>query len=379
MMPSTLNPYDLDDIGRRCVPFLSEQIISRKNIDEIRNINKFIKYSRNILFEVYLKNRIRRVDYCLGFTHEKDDRETFLNLTCANSQTPHWQNMHLFASAWCDPDSEIGRYVSDLWLEFDAGSRGPSSRAPSLFFSIGNDTRLAEKEEFSLTVPLFEIARRIFSLLNLNFPFRTLGNLERSYNVFAPHRIKIYTGIWFSRSSETIRLVPMGFNQGNITGMYAALKEVGLPGAKDAYQNEWYELVHEKTILNPALDIGEKISPNLRLEMSFGEQKLKDRRLLWQEFMEKMVSKGLCLPQRRDAVLRWPGGNRLGGKDELSGLLWDMEEKSVEAEGYILGRDINHVKISFFPHRKPETKAYLMAFLSNTSGVSDQQQVSNEL
>jgi hypothetical protein len=67
-----------------------------------------------------------------------------------------------------------------------------------------------------------------------------------------------------------------------------------------------------------------------------------------QAFLDHLVKCGLCLPERRDALLAWPGYEVRTLRHEL----WPSW----------LIRRVNCVKLVHEPDREAQAKAYLLAF-----------------
>jgi hypothetical protein len=93
--------------------------------------------------------------------------------------------------------------------------------------------------------------------------------------------------------------------------------------------------------LHLSLDIGERISPRVGLEGSF--VRLPHREPGWRALFERLVARGLCSPEKRDAVFAWPG---YGSPAALAP--W----RAV--------RSLSHVKLVTLPGRCPEAKVYLL-------------------
>ncbi len=91
--------------------------------------------------------------------------------------------------------------------------------------------------------------------------------------------------------------------------------------------------------LHLSLDIGERISPRMGLEGSF--VKLPHREPGWRGLFDRLVARGLCSPEKRDAVFAWPG--------------YDSP-----APGWHCVRSLSHVKVVTCPRRAPEAKVYFL-------------------
>lgn len=91
--------------------------------------------------------------------------------------------------------------------------------------------------------------------------------------------------------------------------------------------------------LHLSLDVGERISDRVGLEGSF--VKLPHREPGWRGLFDRLVARGLCSPEERDAVLAWPG--------------YDSP-----LPGWHCVRSLSHVKAVTRPGIEPEAKVYLL-------------------
>jgi hypothetical protein len=102
--------------------------------------------------------------------------------------------------------------------------------------------------------------------------------------------------------------------------------------------------------LDLPLTAGEQIAPRVGIEGSFAG--LPDRQPRWAALFEKLVASGLCAPERRDAVLAWPGWDSFWTAPDD----WPVEEAGLSGT---CARGLSHVKIVVHPGRPVEAKAYL--------------------
>jgi hypothetical protein len=103
---------------------------------------------------------------------------------------------------------------------------------------------------------------------------------------------------------------------------------------------------------NPHLsfDITSEILPRIGLEGAFPRQPKREPR--WGEVLGRLVEQGLCAPEKRDAVLAWPGQDSFWTAPER----WPVEAVGV---GGVLVRFLSHLKVVGEPGRPPQVKAYL--------------------
>jgi hypothetical protein len=99
-----------------------------------------------------------------------------------------------------------------------------------------------------------------------------------------------------------------------------------------------------------SFDIGEEISPRIGIEGSF--LRLPHRETRWAELFERLIERGLCSPEKRDAALAWPGYDSFRTARDR----WPAGAGSRN----VCVRSLSHVKVVSRPEREPEAKVYLL-------------------
>ncbi len=104
--------------------------------------------------------------------------------------------------------------------------------------------------------------------------------------------------------------------------------------------------------LHLSIDVGSEVLPRIGIEGSF--PRLPRREPRWAELFDRLVDRGLCTPEKRDAALTWPGYDTFWTAPGE----WPVAEAGA---GGFCARTLSHVKVVSRPDREPEAKAYLMA------------------
>ena len=103
--------------------------------------------------------------------------------------------------------------------------------------------------------------------------------------------------------------------------------------------------------LHLSFDIApEGVLPRIGLEGSF--PRLPRREPRWAELFGRLTERGLCSPEKKDAVLAWPGFETFWSAPAA----WPVE--AVGARGFCV-RGLSHVKLVCQPGREAEAKVYL--------------------
>ncbi|MBN1860783.1 MAG: hypothetical protein JW840_04895, partial [Candidatus Thermoplasmatota archaeon] len=100
------------------------------------------------------------------------------------------------------------------------------------------------------------------------------------------------------------------------------------------------------------------IGPRIGLECSFEENRYHEE-TRWEPLFDYLVEQGMCLPEKRDALLRYPGVEH---PDDFSGgVMKPLVSVSQHLDDIFSGslvRYISHVKVVYIPGRPIEAKAY---------------------
>lgn len=103
--------------------------------------------------------------------------------------------------------------------------------------------------------------------------------------------------------------------------------------------------------LHLSFDVTDVILPRIGIEGSFPRQPSREPR--WASFFEELVRRGLCSPDKRDALLAWTGYDTFWTAPER----WPVA--ALGPAGACI-RLLSHVKVVCAPDREPEAKAYLV-------------------
>jgi hypothetical protein len=149
-----------------------------------------------------------------------------------------------------------------------------------------------------------------------------------------------------ARGSDAIRLEIFGLEP---AGILSYLQKMKYEAASAV--GEIASLFAGVERLHLSFDVTEEILPRIGLEGSFPRQPRREAR--WEAFLERLVQRGLCAPEKRDALLAWPGYDTF----------WTAAQRWPVAELGPRGaciRLLSHLKIVCGPDREPEAKAYLV-------------------
>ncbi|HEX2080405.1 MAG TPA: hypothetical protein VHG08_22070 [Longimicrobium sp.] len=262
---------------------------------------------------------------------------------------PAWEKVAALCGAWLDGRHPGWALVRHLWLELDldapAAPGAPPVPSPSVFLALEDDATVGME-----TVALLDVLCALLEPLapggmDADSRRRVRGVLERR----PPGAAVPYAGIMLSRARQAVRIYLSRVDAQAVPGL---LDRVGWPEdqARDAAGVLAEVAAGETPPLGMLhLDVLEgALLPRLGLEYTLERRAQVRGELVERAFLDRLVECGLCRPERRDALLAWPGYEVRTLRHEL----WPSW----------LIRRVNCVKLVHEPDREAQAKAYLLAF-----------------
>jgi hypothetical protein len=200
---------------------------------------------------------------------------------------------------WADRSTPLGRIANLIWFEFDLAG-GRDAVCPSPFFAERRSTYkplappVAERPAINL---VFE------ALAGAPPADRAARTLDRCLASLPPGAgIRIF-GVWIARVGAAIHLAVHGIRSGAIADY---LRTVDWDGDRVAVAQAEALLTPFADSLVLTLDVGDDgMQPRVGLELRLARQPTEEPR--WDSLLARLVERGLCGPERRGAVLAWPG------------------------------------------------------------------------
>ena len=342
-------------------PFISS-LISPEKFKEILSVAKYFpgNLTSFLGFEIHLRDCKQRADWAFAISGAGDDRNVLVNLLKQGNfpfsfiQQPEWQQIAAFSEAWTGKDSMIKKQVKCFWLEFDMPQKTPDVLIPSVFFGpekISQDARQNASTQFSWLInsalPLLrgkELSKEVKQRI-----IKCIQNIPWGASLFQ-------VGTMLSRSTQDVRLY---INKIHPQEIIPYLHTLGW--SKE--DNEFHALVEEiqtkaeRFVLS--FDVTtDGIGPRIGLECSFEESRYHEE-TRWKQLFDYLVEKGMCLPEKRDVLLQYPGAEDL---DDFSGAVMkpiaSVSQHLDELFSDSLVRYMSHIKIVYVPGQPLESKAY---------------------
>jgi hypothetical protein len=274
---------------------------------------------------------------------------------------PIWRRVDEFAVCWADPSSPLYHAVDNVWLEFDVDGVAPAIPIPSVFFGLqpsGQEGARGVAYESNLDGYITTIETVIQLLSGYELAPRKLETLSDCFRELSSVEHVFQVGLMLSRGAEAVRLCIK--NLRSVEGIVEYLAGVGWPCSEANVLGvlEPIACLVDRVCLD--IDVGESVHHKIGLECYFDGNRQPKTEPRWGVFLDSLVRDGLCMADKRDALLAYPGYV----DENAEGIPWP---RALRRASHLLGgrslstfiRSLHHVKVVYQPGEGLEAKAYL--------------------
>jgi len=248
-------------------------------------------------------------------------------------------NLARFFRLWAEPGGPFSS-LHGVWLEFDLDGAVPDVPIRAPIPIVCAKLLPGAGAEWILGCLLPALHGRPLGSLQRSSVTRCLDAIPASASL-------LYVFSLLSRGSgDAVRLEIFGLDAAGILKYLQTVAPATIP-----WVGEGTALLAGVERLHLSLDIGHEILPRIGIEGSFS--RLPRHEPGWRELFDRLVDRGLCAAEKRDAALAWPGYDSF----------WTAPERWPAAPGAVADicvRSLSHVKVVCRPDREPEAKVYLM-------------------
>jgi hypothetical protein len=223
--------------------------------------------------------------------------------------------------------------VSSLWLEFDLDA----GRSPLPIACAGLRGRVEPGWVAGVLLP---------SLHGRPLTHRQRELVELCCEAIPDDARLLYAFSLLPRGAGEVRLEVLGLDPPGVIGYLRRTAPHTVEPVAAALP-----LLAEAERLHVSLDIGEQISPRVGLEGSF--RRLPHREPRWSQLFDSLIARDLCSPEKRDAVIAWPGSDSFW----TAPATWPAAARRA---GLFCVRSLSHLKLICVAGQRPEAKAYLL-------------------
>jgi hypothetical protein len=260
-----------------------------------------------------------------------------------------WQRVAAFAQAWADPATATYRCVAAVWLEFDlAEGADPASVPPRMFIDLARHAGGAADGVGPIGA-LGTVMAALAPVVGPRIPEWLRGGVGRCLEALPPSAELLYVGLPVDERLTSLRLCVLGLNERHCAEYLGAVdcqSHVSSSGrALGTWRGRRRDHAVRGAMLHLDLDDRGRVGSRLGLEYPLRRRPQVMGVIADTDFLAELVACGVCTPDKRDAILAWPGCEVATLPHEI----WPS----------LVMRRVSHVKVVSNREAPPEAKAYL--------------------
>lgn len=342
-------------------PYVAKELISRRNYAEIKQLaDHFMGGITSFFgFESRLNSPAAHSDYLFAVSARRGEREALASLFQNGSlpetflQQPEWQQVRKLALEWADPHSILYNNVLGLWFEFDTTESSPETPVPCMFIAA---------VPLSMNTP--EDRQKCMWLTQTALPLLTGQTLSEKLEQRVFQAIQqlpegaslMNVGAMIARSTNGVRLIITRIQP---TQVLSYLSSIGWTDKNEDLPQLLEELTQQVSRIVLHINITEDgVDEKIGIECSFSHDQY-NLETRWTNFFDYLVKKGVCLPEKRAALLQFPGVEQEDTSYDFNLDSYQIAAKIPETNySSALVRYISHIKLVYKPNQPLEAKAY---------------------
>lgn len=342
-------------------PNVPGELISPKNFEAIRKFaSHFCGNITNFFgFETKLDSSQGLADYLFAVSSRKGEREALVemlkdeSITAALMDRGEWQHIRNFVTEWANPDSPLYNRVLGFWFEFDKVEVSSEIPIPCVFIQTPflRIDKPEDMEEFTwlTTSALPLLTGCCVSEKIERWMIQILQKLPKGCGLMD-------VGVMLSRAGTGVRFCIVRISPKQIIPYLTSL---GWSDKDDKLSILLEELEEQVTRFVLHINITEEgVDHKIGIECSYSpDQYHLEKR--WGSFLDYLIKKGVCLPERMQALLSFSGVEYEDSSKEFD---LNTYQVSAKIQGNIfsgaLVRFISHVKLVYKPDCPIQAKAY---------------------
>ena len=325
-------------------PYFPLALVPPDALDRIRPVADLLPPVSNVAIECRLQADADNVDFIPQFIQRGGSGRKLARYRPAD---PIWGQVGRFCNQWLQPGTPLQEKIHAIWLEFDINAADTELPQPSIFVGfagVGDPAYYRELAETAVGLLQGDLVSAAFRQ-NLAGCFT---HLPAPANLFS---IGLMLARRYDRARVCIGRLPPAH-------LISYLQDVGWPGLLHEIEELTAHLSPLVDEYGLALDVGEGITAKLGIECYLYETN-PQKEPRWSQLLDYLVSLGQCAPEKKEALLRWPGRHLHGLSPAEAAELRTAADSLPPRLQNLLTRRISHLKLVLEPGRPPETKGYL--------------------
>ena len=286
------------------------------------------------------------------------NKDFSINLPSFLMEKEEWKNLNNFGQHWNQTSSPLYNLVHNVWLEFDIEETISTTPIPSIFFALLPPENQQKNVQIAIDVshPYQWVTETALPLLlNRQLPEKVKEKVLQCFDNLPQDAYIFQIGLMLARKVYAVRLCIRNIQTQAIIPF---LKSMNWLGCSDNLAQLLKELETVVDRIDLDIDVGENIYPKIGLECYLAKQPSLEPK--WNLFLDYLVTKGLCTPEKQDKLLNYPGYVRERdfsqplsvGTLKLNQLLGNKYES-------VFFKGLHHIKLTYQNQEVLEAKSYL--------------------
>ncbi|WP_437291952.1 hypothetical protein [Sorangium sp. So ce406] len=214
-----------------------------------------------------------------------------------------WGRVQELARVWADPASPLHDRVPVMWLELDSGELNRDRLMPSVLLCVDPSLARGGASPDAIGHGLDDCAPSLQAALSalLSEPIapQARAALHRCFEALPAGGRIVHVGFMVTRQPAVLKLF-VALEREQVLGYLRAIR---WPGSLAEAFSMLATFGAGPDAFRLDLTIGAGLLPSLGLEFASRRGRDPDRRAL----IDRCVDQGLCTPEKRDALISWPG------------------------------------------------------------------------
>lgn len=330
--------WSLDDYLRVVEPHLPSELVSPEGVARLRALAAHLPPQSMVGFECPLAGDTQEADFAVALPADSPGMKQLAGEGPKNAllddlrANPIWQRISTLCAHASARHSVPHDRLGTIWLEFDVQQQDPGVPVPNVLFGLSSAGHVEPAMRREAVEPALEI------LMGGPLPRGVRDMLERCFSARPAGSHLFQLGVMLRRRVDGVRVCVVNLSLRDI-GEY--LNCLGWTGQREDLMDALSPLTNHALRVALGIDVGETVLPRIGIEcyLHHGNRTRVDGR--WTEFLDLLVARGMCRPDKRDALLRWPG-------QTSARFLWPVT----------VARGLNHIKLVYQPGHPTQAKAY---------------------
>lgn len=344
--------FSLADTLNTITPYLPRALVTLPVLAHVRDAARPLPAA--LTNRIYLETRLHAEDPSVDLSFDTSatgyeilaGRNPAIPFPETVSGCTAWTRLQNLYRAFAGQSAVLGRYGSQILLEFDIETGRTPVPTPGVFVGLtqGGCQEPEARDQRRKPQLFTRFVREVLACLHEKSLPRSVRNQLHACCAALPPRAELsYVGFMPARPHRAIRLCITGLS---IDSALEYLNRIGRPSTDQGLRDVLSGFATAAPMLH--VDVWDTVRPRLGMEFFLARRPQRTGRLIEHDWLDRLVRTQLCAPEKRDALLAWPGSTAL----QFPHVFWPT----------VLRRRVNHVKLVWTP-RTVTAKAYLFAVI----------------